>query len=726
MPRNRRFFLASINLWTLILFPPNSFSSEGQDAKGKDCRHFLTPVEYLHKVEVPQKIAQSSRSIKVEPINVEKSLFGTLLYTPKKWTASSRLKLRFFTGKYLWGWMTQRTKQFQPHLRRYFQANVSGQDSDPDTAAYHTLNILHNRGKWSGGFAQPIHRGSVEPMSKIQASRSKYQKFPEQRAEIGRDIFDESGNIIKIDKLKLDFMVNVSGTSFPSIQPLAKLTLLYSHIKLAKNGVYTFMNTGEGGPNLELALLEGNRDALKESVLSWGQYTDQLPDGSYAQAKEEAYIDFLMNERDRVFSEFTQEDLERTQLIVQIGTGLHGVRGKAGDIDLKLVEKLSKSPFVAAWEVKLGQVVKRGGMISKTRVTPMVAAFRHNLSNGEKDIKSPARNEEYGNFHNLLVLMKAIKQVSRKPVSLKLKIGQARDIYSLMEYARDFDVVPDLIQVDGQGDFIGGGSGHTPPPGTMGNSGLTSSAATIVINTALKALGIRDQIYVTISGENILPMQMIEKMFLGANGVAWARGSMVASLNCTQARICDQNSCPMGIAINGDTIKGLSFDPMERGENSYRALIKIRNTLMLMLGETGSFDWRTFHQGFGLHLGGEDLRKRGSDMFQWTFQEYFDRKKIDSILKGVFTPEEIDKWVYDYYPEEAINYAIQDYWREQEKYLRARATLAPDRQNDVEDFISHRKEELIKYLQVKRLPREVFRFTRENIPYDLFPTGVSR
>ena len=216
-------------------------------------------------------------------------------------------------------------------------------------------------------------------------------------------------------------------------------------------------------------------------------------------------------------------------------------------------------------------------------------------------------------------------------------------------------------------------------------------------------------------------MQMIEKMFLGANGVAWARGSMVASLNCTQARICDQNDCPMGIAINGNTIKGLSFDPMERGEKSYRALMKIHRTLMLMLAETGGFDWRTFHQDFGLHLGGEDLRKRGSDGFQWTAQEYFDRQKVNSLLKGVFTPDEIDQWVYNYYPEQATEYAIQDYWREQVKYLSSRATLDPELQDEIEKFINQRKRELSEYLQTKRSPSEIFHFIRENVPNELFP-----
>ena len=441
-----------------ILFSLSAFSEE------KDCQRFLNPVEHLHRVEVPQKIAQSSRSAQVPDANIKK--------TPTKmalsWAASTSLKTRRFIGRNLWGWMIKKIKETQPHLRRYFQANISGQESAPSIAAFQVLSSLHNEGKWAGGFSHPVFPGSVEAMSKIIPSREKYQHFPDQLAEIGRDIVDEYGNIIEIDKLKLSFMVNVSGTSFPSIQPLAKLTLLYSHIKLAKNGVYTFMNTGEGGPGLELALLKGDREALKNAVLSWGQYTTQVPYGSYSEAREEAYIDYLMDERDRVFAEFTREDLERTQLVLQIGTGLNGVRGEDGDVDLELVRELSQEPFVAAWELKLGQVAKRGGTVAKEKVTPMVAAFRHLFSNGEGDIKSPARSEEFGDFHNLLVLMKAIKQVSQKPISLKLKVGQARDFYSLMEYARDFGVVPDLIQIDGQGDFIGGGSAHTPPVGTMG------------------------------------------------------------------------------------------------------------------------------------------------------------------------------------------------------------------------------------------------------------------
>ena len=112
-------------------------------------------------------------------------------------------------------------------------------------------------------------------------------------------------------------------------------------------------------------------------------------------------------------------------------------------------------------------------------------------------------------------------------------------------------------------EYCGGEGGTGAAPLVFTNSiGTPLIDALIFVNKQLKANGLRDQVRIIASGKASNSFDIIKLISLGADAVNAARAFML-SLGCIQARECNKNTCPVGIATQNKTLtKGL--DPTDK------------------------------------------------------------------------------------------------------------------------------------------------------------------
>jgi len=129
-----------------------------------------------------------------------------------------------------------------------------------------------------------------------------------------------------------------------------------------------------------------------------------------------------------------------------------------------------------------------------------------------------------------------------KPIGFKLCIGRRDEFLAICKAMLSTGKMPDFITVDG------GEGGTGAAPTEMTNSlGTPLRDALIFVNQALIGIGLRDQIRIIASGKIFSAFHLLRAIALGADTVNSARGMMMA-LGCIQARSCNTDQCPTGIA----------------------------------------------------------------------------------------------------------------------------------------------------------------------------------
>jgi hypothetical protein len=79
----------------------------------------------------------------------------------------------------------------------------------------------------------------------------------------------------------------------------------------------------------------------------------------------------------------------------------------------------------------------------------------------------------------------------------------------------------------------------------------------VFVHTTLVGLGLREHIRVVASGHVVTAFDLLKRLALGAD-ICNAARSMMLALGCIQARRCNSNKCPVGVATqNPDLVEGL-------------------------------------------------------------------------------------------------------------------------------------------------------------------------
>lgn len=276
--------------------------------------------------------------------------------------------------------------------------------------------------------------------------------------------------------------------------------------------------------------------------------------------------------------------LQGGDVCFQIGTGYFGagktIDGKRYFDEAAFIENATK-PQVKLIEVKLSQGAKpgHGGILPAKKNTPEIAKIRG--VEAATDVMSPPYHTAFSNATEMMNFVSKLRNLSGgKPVGIKMCVGDFNEVVDLVFTMKKMDVYPDFITIDG-GE---GGTGAAPLVFTN-SIGTPLIDSMKFVNQLLIDNGLRDDIKLIVSGKASSSFDIVKFLALGADAVNAARAFML-SLGCIQARECNNNTCPVGIATqNKSLIKGL--DPTDKAVRVFNYHTGVIHELREVLGAMG-------------------------------------------------------------------------------------------------------------------------------------------
>ena len=253
-------------------------------------------------------------------------------------------------------------------------------------------------------------------------------------------------------------------------------------------------------------------------------------------------------------------------LIWQIGTAYFGCRNIDGSFNDDAFAERAVIEAVKMIEIKLSQGAKpsHGGMLPGEKVTKEIAEIR--LVEVGKTVNSPASHPEFDTPKGLLEFVQRLRKLSGgKPIGFKLCLGKKVEFIAIVKAMLETKILPDFITIDG----AEGGTGAAPVE-FSNRLGTPCIEATYYINEVLIGAGLRDQIRLISAGQTASGFDLLEKIALGADTVNAARAMMIA-LGCVQAKACNTNECPTGIATqNPARARAIVVDEKSQRVNNYQ------------------------------------------------------------------------------------------------------------------------------------------------------------
>ena len=268
-------------------------------------------------------------------------------------------------------------------------------------------------------------------------------------------------------------------------------------------------------------------------------------------------------------------------LIWQIGTGYFGCRMKDGRFDPVQFTEQAREPQVKMIELKLSQGAKpgHGGFLPGVKVTEEIAEIR-GVPVGE-DVVSPPYHTTFASPIGLLEFIAQLRELSGgKPVGFKLCVGHRIEVLAIGKAMLESGIVPDFITVDG------GEGGTGAAPIELTNSvGMPMRDGLMLVHNMLVGIGLRDQVRVIAAGKVASGFHMARLLALGADTVNAARAFMFA-LGCIQARECNANTCPTGVATQ-DPSRWRQLDVEDKAMRVMRYHEATIHALLELVGSAG-------------------------------------------------------------------------------------------------------------------------------------------
>ncbi len=276
----------------------------------------------------------------------------------------------------------------------------------------------------------------------------------------------------------------------------------------------------------------------------------------------------------------------------QVGTGYFGCRNEDGSFSPEKFKDRSSNPQIKMIEIKLSQGAKpsHGGILPAAKVTPEIAAIR-GVAMG-KDVISPPSHSQFSDAEGLIRFVGELRKLSGgKPVGFKICIGNPAEFASICRAIKKLDTYPDFITVDG----AEGGTGAAPPEFTN-SLGMPWIEGLTIVRDLLDLYEIKKHIRIITSGKVITGFHLMKALALGADTVNSARGMMLA-LGCIQARRCNTNHCPAGVATNdpGLTVGLVVSDKKQRVANFHANTVRAFAEIMGACGVTKTSELRRSH-----------------------------------------------------------------------------------------------------------------------------------
>lgn len=303
-----------------------------------------------------------------------------------------------------------------------------------------------------------------------------------------------------------------------------------------------------------------NASVVNISAMSYGALSHAAIESLNRGAKEG---NFYHNTGEGGISEYHNQGGD---LVFQIGTGYFGCGKTVDGVRLfdkdKFIFTVHKSK-VKMIEIKLSQGAKpgHGGILPAKKNTQKIADIR-GVEPGV-DVMSPPYHTAFSNEEEMLEFIHYLRLLSKGlPIGIKMCVGNFDEVESLIKLMKEKDVYPDFITIDG-GE---GGTGASPLVFTN-HIGTPLMDGLSFVNQLLIDNNLRSEVKLIASGKASSSFDVIKLLANGADAVNMARAFML-SLGCIQARECNSNTCPVGIATqNKYLIKGL--DPNDKAQRVY-------------------------------------------------------------------------------------------------------------------------------------------------------------
>ena len=235
-------------------------------------------------------------------------------------------------------------------------------------------------------------------------------------------------------------------------------------------------------------------------------------------------------------------------------------------------------------QIKMAQGAKpgEGGQLPGRKVYPEVAKVRH--STPGVDLISPPPHHDIYSIEDLAELIHDLKNANRDArISVKLvsEVGVGTIAAGVAKGKAD------VILISG----YDGGTGASPSTsirnaGLPWELGLAETHQTLVLNK------LRDRVVVETDGKLLTGRDVVIAAMLGAEEFGFATTPLIA-LGCVMMRVCNLNTCPVGIATQNKTLRKNFAGKPEHVENFMRFVAQEIREIMAKLG------FRTIHEMVG-------------------------------------------------------------------------------------------------------------------------------
>ena len=263
---------------------------------------------------------------------------------------------------------------------------------------------------------------------------------------------------------------------------------------------------------------------------------------------------------ERLESAGTKDD--RSSAIKQVASGRFGVTSRyltsAKEIQIKLAQ---------------GAKPGEGGHLPAKKVYPWVAKTRHSTP-GVSLISPPPHHDIY-----------SIEDLAQLIYDLKNANNRARISVKLVSEAGVGTVAAGVAKAGAQVVLISGYDGGTgaAPLSSIHNAGLPWELGLAETHQTLIKNGLRKRVIIETDGKLMSGRDVAVAAMLGAEEFGFATAPLV-TLGCVMMRVCNLDTCPMGVATQNPTLRKRFIGKPEYVENFMRFVAMELREYMAKLG----------------------------------------------------------------------------------------------------------------------------------------------
>ena len=226
-------------------------------------------------------------------------------------------------------------------------------------------------------------------------------------------------------------------------------------------------------------------------------------------------------------------------------------------------------------QIKMAQGAKpgEGGQLPGRKVYPEIARVRH--STPGVDLISPPPHHDIYSIEDLAELILDLKNAN-KDARINVKLVSEVGVGTIAAGVAKGKA--DVILVSG----YDGGTGASPwtsikNAGLPWELGLSETHQTLVLNR------LRDRVVLETDGKLLTGRDVVIAAMLGAEEFGFATTPLIA-LGCVMMRVCNLNTCPVGIATQDERLRKCFAGKPEYVENFMRFIAQEMREIMAKLG----------------------------------------------------------------------------------------------------------------------------------------------